>query len=103
QVHDPAAPHMLTAAAAVRQDLSVSATGVFQGIGQDRQAVEGTLVVDGLADLLYGAVVPGQNGSRRRRQRTEGIAECITKQSSLGGELATRPTEGSLGIAGGIQ
>jgi len=40
---------MFPTASAVAQDVLVRAAGVFEGIGQDGQAVEGTLVVDGLS------------------------------------------------------
>ena len=39
---------MLTRLAAVLKDIGVVAAGVFEGIGEDREAVEGAVVVDGL-------------------------------------------------------
>src|SRR5206468_720635 len=41
QVHDPAAADVRAWAVQVAQDVGVGAAGVFQGVGQDRQAVEG--------------------------------------------------------------
>ena len=40
------------------KDFPVVAAGVFQGVGQDRQAVEGAVVVDHLGYLGNGTVVP---------------------------------------------
>jgi hypothetical protein len=40
------------------QYLRLAATGVFQGVCQDRQKVEGTFVVDGFGEAANGAVVP---------------------------------------------
>jgi hypothetical protein len=45
---------MLAPAAAMRQDFLISAAGVFQGVGQDRQAVEGAVVVDRSSEVGYG-------------------------------------------------
>jgi hypothetical protein len=40
---------MLPRLAAVLQDVGVGAAGVFQGVGEDGQAVEGPFIVDGLS------------------------------------------------------
>ncbi len=43
------------------KDVPVVAAGFFQGVGQNRQAVEGAVVVDGLGQLGESrAVVPTQ-------------------------------------------
>src|SRR5262249_7365436 len=60
QVHNPTAPDMWPRPAAVTEDVGVGATGLFQGVGQDRQAVEGSLVVDRLGQPGNRAVIPGQ-------------------------------------------
>src|SRR5262249_40658641 len=46
QIHDPTAPHMLPWLAAVGEDVEVVAPGLFEGVGQDRQAVKGPFLVD---------------------------------------------------------
>src|SRR5436309_412471 len=46
QVHDPAAADVCARLAAVGEDGGVGAAGVFEGVGQDRQVVEGAVVVD---------------------------------------------------------
>jgi hypothetical protein len=43
----------------VLQDVGVGAAGIFQCVGQDRQAVEGAVVVDCLGQLDDGAGIPG--------------------------------------------
>jgi hypothetical protein len=50
QIDDPAAADVRPFAAAVGEDFGVVATGVFQRVGEDREAVEGTVVVDCLGD-----------------------------------------------------
>ncbi len=42
------------------EDVGVVAAGVFEGVGKDGKAVEGTLFVDGLSEFRDGAIVPGQ-------------------------------------------
>jgi hypothetical protein len=51
QIDDPAAPDMWPLTPAVAEDVGVSAAGVLQGVGEDRSAVEGTVVVDRLGQL----------------------------------------------------
>ena len=51
QIDDPAAPHMRPALVAVGEDVGVVAPGILQRIGQDRQAVEGTVGVDAPGEL----------------------------------------------------
>jgi S1-C subfamily serine protease len=46
--------------AAVAQDVGVVAAGVFEGVGEDRQAVECPFVVDRPCDLDHRAVIPIQ-------------------------------------------
>jgi hypothetical protein len=40
---------MLSATPTMSKDLLVCAAGVFQGVGEDRQALEGAVVVNGLS------------------------------------------------------
>ena len=70
---------MLARLPAMVQDVGVIAASVFEGIGEDGQAVEGAVVVDGLS----------QGGDVRRspggveRDGAEGIAEDSTEQVGL--------------------
>jgi hypothetical protein len=48
QIHDPAAADMLARLPAVVQDVGIIAAGVFEGVGEDGQAVEGAVIVDAL-------------------------------------------------------
>jgi hypothetical protein len=48
QIDHEAAPNLVPRLAAVVQDVSVAAAGVFEGVGQDGQAVEGAVGVEGL-------------------------------------------------------
>src|SRR5262245_58630925 len=45
QIHHPAAADVWTGAAAMGEDVGVLAAGVLKGVGEDRQAVKGTVVV----------------------------------------------------------
>src|SRR5215831_1222516 len=102
QVHNPTTSDMLPFLTAVAEDVGVEAPRFFESVGQHRQAVEGPLDVDGQGDMANRSVVPGQDGSRRRKRRVEGIAEYITKQHSLGSTLAARTTEGVLSGTGSM-
>src|SRR5437879_5828271 len=62
QIQKPATPVVRPFAAAVREDVGVRATGVFQSISEDGELVEGTLFVDGLRYFGDRALVPGQPG-----------------------------------------
>jgi hypothetical protein len=44
----------------VVQDVGVGAAGVFQGVGQDRQAVKGSFLVDGYGQLRDRGGEPGR-------------------------------------------
>jgi hypothetical protein len=48
QIHNPAPTNMVTTLTAMRQDVRVVAPGVFEGVSDDGEAVEGSIVVDGL-------------------------------------------------------
>src|SRR5262245_46625811 len=50
QAEGPAAAHVRAGAAQVFQEVGVRAAGVFEGVAEDRHAVEGALVVDGLGE-----------------------------------------------------
>jgi len=58
----------------VLQEWLSQATGLLQGIRQDRQVLEAALVVDGLGNLRDCAVVPGEPG-RIDGKGLEGVAE----------------------------
>ena len=51
------------------------ASRFFERIGQDWQTVEGTVIVDGLSEIRYGAVMPGDRPGRGRRGGT-GCSRC---------------------------
>jgi hypothetical protein len=59
-IDNPAAANMRPFTATVVENVLIVAPGVLQGVGKDRQAVEGTVVVDGLGDPANCAVVPGE-------------------------------------------
>src|SRR5215510_9540620 len=63
-VHHPAATHMRARLTQMDEELLVSAAGVFQCVGQDRQAVERSLVVDALGQFRDRAAVPGLPGTQ---------------------------------------
>ncbi len=62
------------------------AAGVFQGVGQKREAVEGAVVVDNLGHLADGAVVPGEPKGGTG-YGAEGIAHYIMQKGYLGDAL----------------
>src|SRR5208283_1573760 len=71
KVDDPAAPYMDTGLAAVVQDVRSRAARLFEGVGQDWKAVEGSLVVDGPGHVREGGFLPNQPGriDSRRAER----------------------------------
>src|SRR5262245_47192542 len=77
-INDPAAADVRPRPAAVGEAGGVGAAGLFQGVGQDRQAVEGAVVVDGLRQLWDSAVLPRQPGGVGNR-RAEWVAENIAE------------------------
>ncbi len=78
QIHDPAPADVRAVAAAVGQDVFVLASRVLEGVGQDRQSVEGTLLVDALGEQSDGGCEPG----RVERDRTERIAEDVAERTN---------------------
>src|SRR5438128_1806121 len=66
---------------AVREDGGVLASGLFEGVGQGRQALERTLVIDRLSELDQRAVV--RRSPQRSGRRSEGVAENIAKENRL--------------------
>ena len=52
----------MPAAAAVTENVGIGAAGVFQGVGEKGEAVEGAIIVDELGHLGHGPVVPGEAG-----------------------------------------
>src|SRR5207237_950920 len=67
EINGPAPSHVRPLAAAVSEQLLVVALGVEQGIGEDRQAVEGPLLVDPFGHAADGAIVPVEDGGRKGR------------------------------------
>jgi hypothetical protein len=53
----------------VAEDGGVGAAGVLQGVGEDGEAVEGPLLVDGRGELGDGAAVPREDGGGESGQR----------------------------------
>src|SRR4051794_15634189 len=90
QVQHPAPPDVPALAPAVFEDLGIGTTGFFQGVAQDRQAVEGLLVVDRPGDLRDQAAVPGEPG-RVDDLGSEGIAEDLAE------DVRVCPSLGPLG------
>ena len=79
QIDDPAAADVFSRPAAVVQDVGVVAAGVFEGVGEDRQAVEGAVVVDGLGKGGDVRCSPGG----MERDGAERVAEDVTNQIRL--------------------
>ena len=66
--------------AAVIEDVGVGATGVFEGVGEDRHAVEGTVGVNRGGEGNDGVGEPGGIGSHW----AEGAADDFSQESGLG-------------------
>jgi hypothetical protein len=60
QIHNPATANVLAGLAAVIQNVGVGAAGFFEGVGQDRQSVKCTLVINLLGQLSHNARFPYQ-------------------------------------------
>jgi hypothetical protein len=75
EIDDPAAADVRTGSAAVLQDGGVGAAGVFQGVGEEREMIEVTILIDGLRELLHGR----GRASWVEGQEAEGVAEEATE------------------------
>src|SRR5262249_38513544 len=75
----PAPTHMGAWTAAVVKDIPARTPSLLKGVGQDRQLVEGPVVVDGLGEVEDGGRSPG----RIEDDRAEGVAEDVLKESKL--------------------
>jgi len=70
---------MLTGLAAVVEDIGIGAASVFEGVGEDGEAVEGAVSVDGIGEALDGRRFPSQVEG----DRSEGVADDVTEQGRL--------------------
>ena len=69
---------MRTRLAAMAENVGIGAAGFFEGVGKVRQAVKGSVIINGLGELGDGAVGQlSQAGSKATGK--EGIAEDVTK------------------------
>jgi hypothetical protein len=66
-------------AAAVVEDFPARTPCLLQGVGQDRELVEGPVVVEGLGELEDGGCPPG----RVEVYRAEGVADDVPEESYL--------------------
>ena len=89
QADDPAAAHMRPIAAAMGDDLLAVATGVHQGVGEDRHAVEGAFVVDGPGQIDDGGSSASAGSSVTGRNAGCRISPCAASPPCLPGS-ATR-------------
>ena len=74
QIHHPAAPDMLATTTAVVQDVGIIAAGVFEGIGENWQAIKSTVVVDRRGQGGDVRCSPG----RVECELAEGVTEDVT-------------------------
>src|SRR4051812_29371463 len=75
EVHDPTSTDMLTRLTAVAKHVGVSASRIFEGVSQDREAVEGTVIVNSLGQDNR----LGREPARAESNRAEGVGENITE------------------------
>src|SRR5205823_743354 len=101
QVERPAAADVVGGGAAVVEQLRLGAAGVFEGVGEDGQALEGRLVVQRAGQADDQAVVPGQPGGVDP-DGPERVAGNVAEQAGLfagGGDAGG--VVGGDGVAGG--
>jgi hypothetical protein len=95
QIYNPTAAYVLAYRATMFKDVSVSAAGFFQGVGQERQAVEGAVVVDHLGQSGDSTVVPPeprrQNKDNLKRVAVN-IAEEIAMRDRLHQSMGLSPS-----------
>ncbi len=71
---------MLTAASQVAQDVRLVTAYFFECIGQNRQSVEGTLLVDGIGQLLDGGREPARDKADGAEGKwAEDAADCVAE------------------------
>jgi hypothetical protein len=58
QIHHPATAHLLVRLTAMSEQVSIVATGLFEGVGEDRKAVESAVVVNGKGQPHDSGAVP---------------------------------------------
>jgi hypothetical protein len=77
RIDDPAAADVRSWTAAVVEDSGSGAAGVFQGVGQDRQAVERASLVEFLGKLRDQALIPPEPMRLHRNfgERVEDVPE----------------------------
>ena len=75
QIDYPTSPNVRPRMTTVGQDVGVVAPYFFQGVGQDRQAMEGPVVVTPLSQTGHRAIVPAQPTGGKGGGRPEGVAE----------------------------
>src|SRR5207249_2362052 len=90
RIHDPTAANVWPVAATVTQQISVRATGFFEGVGQDgetggvqQSGRHDAFVVRGLGELDEGRILPRQQrrfekGLGSDREGTKDVAEQVT-------------------------
>src|SRR5262249_33529804 len=78
QIHHPAAANVLARLSAMVQDFGVIATSLLESGGENGQAVEGTLIVDGLCEGGDVCCSPGRSDGDRAERVAEEVAEKVT-------------------------
>jgi hypothetical protein len=81
-------------APAVVKDFPARTPRLLQGVGQDRQLVEGPVVVDGLGEVEDGGRSPG----RVEGHGAEGVAEDVSEKLNLNQGLSLSNVLGLRGI-----
>ena len=78
---------------AVVENLSVVASGFFESVGKDREAVEGLIFVNAPTQLANDGIIPGEDG-RRDGHGTEG-----ERTANFPNKVCLCPALGLLGIS----
>src|SRR5262245_38032372 len=87
QIDYPTSPNVRPRLMTVGQDVGVVAPCFFQGVGQNRQAVQGPVIVAPLSQTGHRAIVPAQPTGVKGGGRPEGVAEDAAQKSGLYGTL----------------
>ncbi len=102
EVHRPTASNMWSQSSAVGENIGIVTAGIFQGIGQDWQLLESSVLINGLSNPHNSGIVPGEPGGIKDHL-SERIAEDIADQCGLTGIFGVLPAPSVLsGVVHGI-
>jgi hypothetical protein len=75
----PAAANVRIGAAKVVENVAILAAGILQGVGEDRQFIKPTMVIDLLGESMHDAFIPNQP-NQINAWNTKGITKDLTNK-----------------------